>query len=281
MSNDALAQDVLAAARPEPLPDGASLLVLDGAHEAELAALHGVKTADIQRAALAQDIWPRRYLRNRGTLDNAAQIRLLDARVALVGLGGLGGHLLEGLVRMGVGFIRAADGDVFEEHNLNRQLLCAASWLDKPKAEAATARATELNKAVELDARHAFLDAQSLPAFLDGCTVAVDALGGLADRLMLQRAAAGANIPLVTGAMAGTTGYVAVVRPGAPGPADFLGHGAAAEDVLGTPAQSVSLVAALMLKETLGLLDGGTSDLEGGMLLIDLAAMSFERVSLD
>jgi len=51
--------------------------------------------------------------------------------------GSVGERLAEGLARMGVGRLRVADGDVFEEHNLNRQLLSSPAWLGRPKAEAA------------------------------------------------------------------------------------------------------------------------------------------------
>ena len=275
-----IAARVADCARDERLPAGGTGGVLPLAAEAWLAQDLGISRREVQMAALLQGVMPRRYLRNQGNLSVEDQLRLLASRAAQVGLGGLGGHVLEILARMGVGCIRAADADVFEEHNLNRQLLATQATLGMPKAEAAVLRVHDMNPAVTVEALQDYLIEETLPKFLDGAQLALDCLGGLASRLALQRAAAAANIPLVTGAMAGLTGYVAVVRPGQPGPAEFLGQGSSAEDTLGTPAQSVALVASLMAAEAVRLLTGQLSPLAGGMLLIDLAEMRFEKVSL-
>ena len=60
--------------------------------------------------------------------------------MAVIGCGGLGGYAIEMLARAGVGHIRVCDGDVFDETNLNRQLLCTEDVLGKSKAEAAADR---------------------------------------------------------------------------------------------------------------------------------------------
>ena len=275
----ALAQSL---AHDEPLPDGGVVRSLDEAGLRRLAADSGTTLRQASRTALRAGIWPRRYLRNSGKTprDLQHQLALVEARAAQVGLGGLGGHLLELLARQGVGGLRAADGDIFEEHNLNRQLLATAQTVGQPKAQAAAQRIAQVNPAVELETLQAFLNESDLPEFLSGCHVVLDALGGLASRQALQRAASRAQLPLVTGAMAGNTGYVAVVLPGTPGPADFLGQGAAAEDTLGTPPASVAVVAALMAREAVRLITCGTSPLAGAMLLIDLETPGFERVEL-
>ena len=66
---------------------------------------------------------PERYRRNIGTIGVDGQRRLLRAKVAIVGAGGLGGNVIEHLTRQGVGYLRIIDGDFFAAHNLNRQLL--------------------------------------------------------------------------------------------------------------------------------------------------------------
>ena len=73
-------------------------------------------------ALLARGEIPERYKRNIGTIGIDGQKRLLDARVAIVGAGGLGGTIIELLARQGVGFMRIIDDDSFALHNLNRQL---------------------------------------------------------------------------------------------------------------------------------------------------------------
>lgn len=265
-------------ARDEALPNGQAVRVLDEAAQRRLASSAALSLRQVQLKALKAGIIPRRYLRNFFHYTPDDQSRLLESRVAQVGLGGLGGHILDILARMGVGRIRAADGDTFDEHNLNRQLLSTLTTVGFSKALAAMERVRAVNPAVELEAHQEFLTAASLGGFLEGCSVAVDALGGLADREALQKAAAAADIPLVTGAMAGLTGYVAVVRPGMPGPASFMGQSSAAENALGTPPASVNVVASIMAQEVIRLLLSGSSPLENGMLLIDLQSLSFETV---
>ncbi|MBU1611357.1 MAG: ThiF family adenylyltransferase [Proteobacteria bacterium] len=239
-------------------------------------------------AALRQEIIPERYLRNFDSYSYEQQIRLLEASVFMVGLGGLGGHLLELLARAGVGAITAVDGDVFEPHNLNRQLLSSMDFVGRPKAEAAALRVAAINPSVRFLAHHSYLEVATdgavadpkLREALESATVVVDALGGLKDRLGLQNAAARADLPLVTAAIAGGSGFVATVLPGHPGPADFLGAGDADEDQLGTPAPAVALTASLQANEVLRILRGKGPSLAGKMLLFDLTANTFETVTL-
>jgi len=82
---------------------------------------------------VSQHIIPTRYLRSLGTVGWDGQKKLLEATVVIIGAGGLGGWIIEGLARMGVGHLVVVDGDVFEENNLNRQLLCTEGSLGEAK----------------------------------------------------------------------------------------------------------------------------------------------------
>ncbi|QGY42053.1 HesA/MoeB/ThiF family protein [Pseudodesulfovibrio cashew] len=241
---------------------------------------HGVKGHVVEAKALSLGIHPARYLRNQLIIDIQHQAKLLESTIAQVGLGGLGGTLLEVFLRTGIGTIRGADGDTFEATNLNRQALSSPAALDRPKAEVAAERAEQLNPSVSFEAKNEFLDARTLPDFLDGADLAVDALGGLKTRPALQQAAADAGIPLVTGALAGWTGYVAVVMPGHEGPADIMGTDNGAEEKLGCPAPAVTFFAALMAAEAVKLLTTGQSELTSAMLIADLKTLSFDRILL-
>lgn len=271
----------------EQLPGEEARLVLSVEAAQELARglgrskAKGLPLARVELTALELGIAPERYLRNFNTYSYAEQARLLSARLALIGLGGLGGNALEILARAGVGYIRAADGDEFQPSNLNRQPLCTRRSICGYKAAAAAARVALVNPAVEFDPVAVFLDETLMARFLVGMELAVDALGGLKDRPALLRQAAAAGIPLVTAAVAGQTGYVATVLPGAKGPADFFeADTMAAENTLGTPAPAVVTAAALMAAEALNILCGRKPRLAGAMLVFDLEGMSFERVSL-
>ncbi len=234
----------------------------------------------VEAEALKLNVYPSRYRRNMNEISRSDQISLLESSIVQVGLGGLGGSLLEIFLRTGIGRIRAADGDSFEESNLNRQALSSPNNIGVRKAQAAKARAHEINSSVELTVWDTFLDEKSLPDFLDNHSVAIDALGGLTMRRTLQQAAANAGIPLVTGALAGWTGYVGVVMPGQTGPADIMGQNNAAEEKLGCPAAAVTCLASIMATETIKILTGTPSSLVGKIFIIDLKSLNFETIAL-
>ena len=89
-----------------------------------------------------------RYARNLGPLTEQDCLLLQKRRVFLAGCGGLGGYLLEHLLRVGVGTITVCDGDRFTPSNLNRQLLADAASLGRSKAECACERAALVNPQV-------------------------------------------------------------------------------------------------------------------------------------
>lgn len=82
------------------------------------------------------------------------QGRLKQARVTVLGLGGLGSFVALGLASAGVGHLRLVDDDVVEPSNLNRQVLYTEPDVGRPKADAAAARLREVNPHVALEARH-------------------------------------------------------------------------------------------------------------------------------
>lgn len=278
--DEALISAIHELATPSTLPDGTvgRTIAVKAVHDVSKA--NDVPGHVVETTAMRNGVIPARYLRNMNSISALDQIALLESHVAQVGLGGLGGTLLEHFLRLGVGRIRAADGDHFEASNLNRQLLSSTETLDRPKSEAAVARKQLINPSVDLDARDSFLTEHSLLNFVSGVDVVVDALGGLETRLALQNAAAEAGIPMVTGALAGWTGYVGVVSPGSPGPADIMGNDNGAEEQLGCPSPSVSFFASIMATEVVKLLTGVSSTLTGSMLIVDLKTLSFDTVSL-
>ncbi|HTZ18035.1 MAG TPA: ThiF family adenylyltransferase, partial [Dissulfurispiraceae bacterium] len=116
----------------------------------EAAMRFGLTHRLLEKAALESGVLPVRYQRNRNTLSIEQQLALFQSRVAVVGCGGLGGYLIEELARLGVGTIVAIDPDKFEEHNLNRQILCTLETIGSPKVAAAADRVQKINPAVTL-----------------------------------------------------------------------------------------------------------------------------------
>ena len=116
------------------------------------------------------------FSRNIGWITEAEQARLARARVAIAGLGGVGGAHLLTLARLGVGRFTLSDFDHFELHNFNRQAGALLSSLGQPKLEVLARMARDINPGLEL--RH-FADGvrtDNIDAFLEGADLYVDGL---------------------------------------------------------------------------------------------------------
>ena len=155
-----------------------------------------------------------RYIRNLGALTEEECALLRTKTVFVAGCGGLGGYLVEMLLRLGVGTIRAADGDAFEASNLNRQLLSSPQALGMPKAEAAAARAALVNPDVRFVPIPEFVTEENAARLIRGCDAVLDALDNIGARRILARACAKENIPLIHGAICGWSAQAAVILPG-------------------------------------------------------------------
>lgn len=275
-----LSEAIVQCAKKQPFPQGGEGQTIGVSQVADIAVDYSVAGHTVEAEAIRLDIYPTRYLRNMDGISPSQQFRLLNSTLAQVGLGGLGGNLLEMFLRVGVGTIKGADGDHFEESNLNRQALSLPENKGIPKTEAATTQAERINPSITVMTRNEFLNSDTLPGFLDGADIAIDALGGLETRPALQKAASDAGIPLVTGALAGWTGYVGLVMPNQPGPSDIMGTDNGAEEQLGCPSPAVTFFASLMATEAVKILTGTTSTLASSMLIVDLQSLTFERISL-
>lgn len=224
----------------------------------------------------------KRYLRNHDAISETEQSRLAEKHVLVVGCGGLGGMLIECLARIGVGHLRVVDGDLFDETNLNRQLLSSTMNLSRPKTLAAQQRVMAVNPLVKVEAFQTLLTEENAADLLSGCDVAVDALDNIPARLLLQQAAKAANIPLVHAAVAGWIGQVCVIQPGQdllnllyPNSNEMQGE----EQESGTLSFTAAVTASWQAAETVKLLLG-KSGLEGEVLQIDLLTSSVNKVKL-
>jgi len=155
-----------------------------------------------------------RYSRNIPTITTEEQESLAKSHVLVLGCGGLGGYIIENLLRMGIGHITAVDGDSFDETNLNRQLLACEDNLGLNKAEAAALRAKSVNSTVDFTAVGEFFTAENAKELVSGHDIVMDALDNAESRLLLEDICAEQEIPFVHGAVNGWILQTAVVTPG-------------------------------------------------------------------
>jgi molybdopterin/thiamine biosynthesis adenylyltransferase len=263
-------------------PDGQTRQILPLAATRHLANAFGLSRREVEILALQYRILPTRYERNLGTIGWEGQIKLLESTVAIVGAGGLGGWIIDGLARMGVGRLIVIDGDVFEESNLNRQGLCTETTLGQSKAEAAHARVAAVNGAVEVIAHPVVATEEALPELLRGADVVVDALDALPTRLVLQRVTQRLDLPLVHAAIGGNTGEVMTIFPGDDGLIALYGHrevpARGIEAQLGNPAATPMVAAAWEIAEVVKLLLGLGEPLRHRLLFIDMESGTIEVI---
>ncbi|GHO50637.1 TOMM precursor leader peptide-binding protein [Ktedonospora formicarum] len=109
-----------------------------------------------------------------GTQKYVFQAKLKQARVAVLGLGGLGSNVLLGLAAIGVGFLRGVDGDQVELGNLNRQVLYEVNDLGKPKVHAAAEQLARFNPNVQFEpVQQTITSSQQLGALIEGADLVV------------------------------------------------------------------------------------------------------------
>lgn len=246
---------------------------------------HRISPRQVEHLALSSGIIPERYVRNFDTLALEDQRRLLDATIAVVGLGGLGGAVCELLARAGVGRLILIDGDCFEESNLNRQLLATMAALERPKAVAAAERLKAINPSVEVIDHKDFLCESNAIQRLEGSRIAVDCLDNLKDRFVLEKAAKELHIPLVSAALAGGFGQLMTVFPEDEGLSLIYGSADAvpekgAEVHLGTLGCTAMAMAALECAEVIKILTGKGEPVRNRLLVMDLWNTRMEVLSL-
>lgn len=131
-------------------------------------------------------------------LGERAMERLQNAYVAVIGLGGVGGHCAEALARAGVGRLHLVDGDVVERSNLNRQLVATKETLGMEKTAAMAKRIGEISDC-EVTTKTGFLLPENAGDFLpDGLSYIVDAVDTVAAKIALAEAAKARNIPILS-----------------------------------------------------------------------------------
>jgi molybdopterin/thiamine biosynthesis adenylyltransferase len=281
-----LTEILLEASRLLALPDGSNRNIISLPDTADIAQRSGRTRKEIDILALEQSIVPERYIRNMDALSMKDQITLLRSRVCIVGLGGLGGSVVETLARIGVGAMTVIDGDMFEESNLNRQVLSSEHNLSQTKTAAALEKILTVNSSILIQDHTEKMDQENAVHLLEHTDIAVDCLDNIQARFVLEKAAKKAGIPMVSAAVAGFSGQITAIFPEdrglelVYGPEQSLSATRGAETTLGNLAFTVSLVASLECAEVVKILLNKNSDLRNQLLIVDLKEPTFERIRL-
>jgi len=220
-------------------------------------------------------------------IGGAGQQKLRDARVAVMGAGGIGSPVIQYLAAAGVGTLVIADDDRVELSNLQRQTIFATADIGRAKVAAAAAAVDALNPDVAVETIDARIDAGNVARLLDRADVVVDGSDNFATRLAVADAALAARVPLVAGAVGQFEGQLGTFRgwePDKPCYRCFVGADPARDEascaeqgVLGALTGVVGSLAAL---EAIRQITGFGQDTAGKLLLIDALSLRMRTLTL-
>ncbi len=214
------------------------------------------------------------------------QQKLLDAKVLLLGAGGLGSPTALYLAAAGVGTIGIVDDDDVDLSNLQRQVIHTTDRIGTPKVDSAEESMKALNPDVDVVKYQTRLDADNIMEIIEGYDVIVDGADNFPTRYLLNDASVRLRIPIVSAAILGFEGQLSVYKPydgpcyrclfPVPPPAD-LAPSCGANGVLGVLPGTMGL---LQATETIKLIIGAGEPLIGRLLLYDALQTEFREVKV-
>ncbi|WP_299520322.1 ThiF family adenylyltransferase [uncultured Serinicoccus sp.] len=221
-------------------------------------------------------------------LGMSAQRRLLRARVAVIGAGGLGSPVLAYLAAAGVGHLTVVDDDDVDVTNLQRQVIHRADAVGTPKGASAEAFVRGLNPDVSVSVRHTRIDAGNAQELLRGHDVVLDGADNFPTRYAVSDACVALGIPLVWAAVLRFDAQLSTFVPGiedAVSLRDLFPVPPRAEDVpscseAGVLGALVGQVGSIMAAEVVKLVCGFGEPLVGRILLIDALTQRTREVPL-
>ena len=139
------------------------------------------------------------FSRTRMLLGDDAMARLAGAHVAVFGVGGVGGYVVEALARSGVGTLTLVDDDTVSLTNINRQIIALHSTLGMPKVDAARARIADICPETRVIARRAFFTPETADSFdFAQYSYVVDAIDTVSGKIALAVCAQKAGVPVIS-----------------------------------------------------------------------------------
>ena len=139
------------------------------------------------------------YSRTEFLLGKAAMDKLKNAKVAVFGLGGVGGYVVEALSRSGIGALDLVDHDTISQTNINRQILATADTVGMDKVAAAVSRVKAINPEIRVNGRKTFYLPETAGEFdFTEYDYVVDAIDTVTGKMMLIQAAEAAGVPIIS-----------------------------------------------------------------------------------
>ena len=139
------------------------------------------------------------FARSQAFFGADAMQKIYSAKIALFGVGGVGGWCAEALARSGVGAIDLYDGDTVSASNINRQLVALHSTLGKSKTEVAAARIKDINPDCNVRAFNVFIDEHTFPAVdISAYDCVLDAIDTVTSKVLIISRCIKEGVPVIS-----------------------------------------------------------------------------------
>lgn len=139
------------------------------------------------------------FERTKALIGEAALEKLKNSHVAIFGIGGVGGYVVEALVRAGIGEIDLIDNDTINLTNLNRQIVALHSTIGQFKVDVMELRAKDINPDVKINSFKTFFDENTINQFdFSKYDYIIDAIDSVKSKLLLIETAKKLNIPIIS-----------------------------------------------------------------------------------
>ncbi|MFQ5941625.1 MAG: ThiF family adenylyltransferase [Nitrososphaerales archaeon] len=213
------------------------------------------------------------------------QLKLRDARVCVIGIGGLGTPIVSQLTTMGIGHLRIIDRDVVELSNLHRQALYNESDIGQVKVEAAAKKLKSMNPNVDIEPMPVSVNDHTGPKIVEGCDVVIDGLDSVMARYALNDACLQLKIPYVYGGAIGLLGSACTIVPNETACLRCIFPSLTDEEMPTCSTEGIhpsvlSVIAGTEVSEAVKIIVGQKPRLLNKLLYFDLADLTFDIIDI-
>jgi adenylyltransferase/sulfurtransferase len=213
------------------------------------------------------------------------QLKLRNAKVCLIGVGGLGAPVALKLAGMGIGYLRIVDRDVVSRSDLHRQFLYDAESIGLPKVEVAQQKLNRLNPDVKLDPIPESLNSINAEELISGMDLVIDGLDRPEPRYIVNRTCNRLKVPYIFGAAIEAFGNVSTLLPGQTFCLECFMPGIKDEDlpvcgVVGVHPSVLGIVSSIQVFEAVRVLMGQEPKLFNKLLYVDLREFEFNVLDI-
>lgn len=211
--------------------------------------------------------------------------KLRNAKVCVVGVGGIGNPIVTQLTAMGIAKLKIVDRDVVEISNLHRQHLYSEQDIGKVKVEVAAERLRALNPAVEIEPAPLSVTKYTAENIIAGFDIVIDALDSIDARYALNDACIKFNIPFIYGGALGMMGSICTILPNKSACLRCVFPALSEDDMPTCSTEGVHpsllyLVGGIQVSEAVKIIMGRQPTLENKLLYIDLNELSFDKIQV-